>query len=130
MLAVAAIYFGKPVLVPLTLAILLTFLLNPVVNLVERTGLPRAAAVLVVVISVFSLLGIVAYAMGRQVTMLAAELPQYKITLSARSPTSAPPAIAARWSDSRARFTTSSAKSSVRTARRSKRASMPLVASW
>ena len=78
MLAVAAIYFGKPVLVPLTLAILLTFLLNPVVNLVERTGLPRAAAVLVVVISVFSLLGIVAYAMGRQVTMLAAELPQYK----------------------------------------------------
>jgi predicted PurR-regulated permease PerM len=78
MLAVAAVYWGRPVLIPLTVAVLLTFLLNPVVNALHRWGLRRPFAVFVVVICVFSLLGTITYALGRQVTALAADLPQYK----------------------------------------------------
>jgi predicted PurR-regulated permease PerM len=78
MLVVTALYFGKPILVPLTIAVLLTFLLNPVVNALHRWHLSRPLAVFLVVISVFSALGSATYALGRQVTQLAAELPEYK----------------------------------------------------
>jgi predicted PurR-regulated permease PerM len=77
-LAVAALYWGRPVLMPLAVAILLTFLLNPVVNAMHRKGLPRAPAVLLVVFLVFSVLGIVIFAIGHQVTTFAQELPEYK----------------------------------------------------
>jgi predicted PurR-regulated permease PerM len=78
MLATAALYWGRPVLMPLTVAVLLTFLLNPVVNGLHRNGLRRPFAVLLVVFCMFSLLGTVTYALGTQVTALAAEIPQYK----------------------------------------------------
>src|SRR4051794_33892499 len=78
MLVVAALYWGKPVLIPLTVAILLTFLLQPLVNILHRWGLRRSLAVILVVFSMFSLLGTVTYALGMQVTALAAELPQYE----------------------------------------------------
>src|SRR5436190_17397953 len=38
MLTVAGLYWGKPVLIPLTIAILLTFLLKPIVNILHRWG--------------------------------------------------------------------------------------------
>lgn len=82
MLAVAAIYWGKPVLVPITIAVLLTFLLNPVVNQLHRWGLRRSVAVCLVVLCVFTMVGMIAYALGRQVSMLASELPQYKDNIS------------------------------------------------
>jgi predicted PurR-regulated permease PerM len=78
MLGVAALYWGRPILIPLTVAILLTFLLNPVVSALYRWGLPRALAVILVVFCLFSVVGAVAYALGSQVSGLAAELPQYK----------------------------------------------------
>src|SRR5690242_2068600 len=78
MLVVAALYLGKPVLIPLTIAILLTFVLNPIVDALRRWHLPRPVAVFFVVISVFSAVGSVTYALGRQVTGLASELPEYK----------------------------------------------------
>ena len=64
MLGVAALYWGRPILIPLTVAVLLTFLLNPVVSALYRWGLRRALAVLLVVFCVFSVVGAVAYALG------------------------------------------------------------------
>jgi predicted PurR-regulated permease PerM len=43
---------------PVALAILFTFLLNPVVSALQHRGLPRTPAVLLVVVLVFSVVGV------------------------------------------------------------------------
>jgi uncharacterized membrane protein YccC len=48
--AVAALYLAREVLIPITLAILLSFVLGPVVSLFRRLHLPRVPAVLLAVI--------------------------------------------------------------------------------
>ena len=40
-----ALYFGKDVLLPVTLAVLLSFVLSPLVTLLRRIQLPRVVAV-------------------------------------------------------------------------------------
>lgn len=77
-LTVAVIYLAKAVLIPLALAVLLTFVLTPVVTLVQRQGLGRVPAVLVTVILTFALLGGLIYGVGVQVHMLVRTLPQHK----------------------------------------------------
>ena len=54
--AVGALYLGRGFLMPVAVAGLLTFLLNPIVRLFERR-LPRVAAVMLVVVLTFSVLG-------------------------------------------------------------------------
>ena len=49
-LLVGTIYLAKPVLVPLALAVLFAFILNPLVGLVQRLNVPRVPAVLAVVL--------------------------------------------------------------------------------
>ncbi len=66
---------------PIALAVLLTFLLNPVVSALHGLGLPRTPAVLVVVVLVFSLVGGVAWTVTRQLSMLAYDLPGYQENL-------------------------------------------------
>jgi predicted PurR-regulated permease PerM len=74
-------YWAKAVLIPIALAVLFTFLLNPVVNVLHSRGLPRTPAVLVVVVLVFSLVGGVVWTVTRQLSMLAYELPGYQENL-------------------------------------------------
>jgi predicted PurR-regulated permease PerM len=81
-LAVVALYFGKPVLMPLALATLLAFLLSPVVNGLARTGLRQALAVLLVVALMFSILGGIVWGFGRQLSSLAYQLPNYRQNIS------------------------------------------------
>ena len=78
LLTVGFLYFGKPVLMPLALAALFTFLLSPLVQWLQRLRLPRALAVLIVTLSVFSLLGFLGWVIGREFSSLAASLPNYK----------------------------------------------------
>jgi predicted PurR-regulated permease PerM len=80
-LIIACLYWAKAVLVPIALAVLLTFLLNPVVSALHSRGLPRTPAVLVVVVLAFSLVGGVAWTVTRQLSMLAYELPRYEENL-------------------------------------------------
>jgi predicted PurR-regulated permease PerM len=77
-LIVVVFYFGKPVLMPLALAVLFAFLLNPLVNFLHRCRMPRALAVVLVTLSVFSFLGIMGWVIGREFSSLAASLPNYK----------------------------------------------------
>ena len=46
---IAALYFGREILIPLALALLLGFVLYPLVAWIKRLGLPLLAAVTVVV---------------------------------------------------------------------------------
>ena len=84
-LAVGAIlWFAQDVLVPLTLATLLSFLLAPVVLRLQSWGLPRILAVLATALVAFTLLGAVLYVVSSQFLGLAESLPQYKSNLIER----------------------------------------------
>ena len=58
---VAALYFAQDVLIPLALATLLTFLLAPLVQRLERSGLSRVPAVIVVAILMCSTLAVLGW---------------------------------------------------------------------
>lgn len=77
-LVVVALYFGKPILMPLALAVLFAFLLSPVVNSMVRAGLGRNIAVILVVALVFTVLGAMIWGVGQQMSRLVYELPAYK----------------------------------------------------
>jgi predicted PurR-regulated permease PerM len=76
-LVVAALYWLQAVLIPMALAVLLTFLLSPVVGLLQRRGLGRVPSVLVTVLLALSILGGIGWTLTRQLVTLADELPRY-----------------------------------------------------
>src|SRR5512141_3369610 len=75
---VAALYLAKGVLVPITLAVLLSFLLSPVCDWLERRRLGRIPAVLVTTTLGFTVLGIVVWTAAVQMTYLAPKIPEYR----------------------------------------------------
>ena len=81
---VAALYLAKGVLVPLTLAVLLSFLLSPACDWLERRRLGRIPAVLLTAILGFAVLGIVAWMAVVQMTALAPKMPEYQDNLQAK----------------------------------------------
>jgi predicted PurR-regulated permease PerM len=81
---VAALYLAKDVLVPLTLAVLLSFLLSPVCDWLERRRLGRIPAVLVTAILGFSVLGALTWTAAFQMTRLAPKIPEYQTNIQAK----------------------------------------------
>lgn len=73
-LVVACLYFAQKILIPLALSLLLTFLLTPAVNLGQRLGLPRAAAVLVSVGIAGLMIASVGWVVVSQLTTLVTDL--------------------------------------------------------
>jgi predicted PurR-regulated permease PerM len=78
---VAALYFGREVLLPIALAVLLSFVLAPPVRLLQRLYLPRFAAVTIVVLLAFGVISGLATLMFAQVNQLAGDLPRYQSNL-------------------------------------------------
>jgi predicted PurR-regulated permease PerM len=78
---VAALYLAKTVLIPITLAVLLSFVLGPVVALFRRIHLPKVAAVLLAVLLALTIILLVATLIGTQIADLAGNLPQYQATV-------------------------------------------------
>ena len=83
-LVVAGLYWLQAVLIPLALAVLLTFLLSPVVSTLQRRGLGRVPSVLVTVLLALSILGGIGWTLTRQVVTLADELPRYSLNIRHR----------------------------------------------
>jgi predicted PurR-regulated permease PerM len=81
-IVIAALYIGRDVLLPLALAILLSFVLTPPLLLLRRIKLPRVAAVGIVVGAAFAVIVALGWLMSREVTELAADLPSYRYALS------------------------------------------------
>ncbi|MGC2075016.1 MAG: AI-2E family transporter [Xanthobacteraceae bacterium] len=79
---VAILYFGRPVFVPLAVAILLAFILAPLVRALRRWHFGRIASVISVVVLAFLAIFGLGMVLGEQVTHLAAELPKYQDTLT------------------------------------------------
>ena len=65
------------VLKPLALAILLSFALVPISQLMERRGLPRVPSVVLTILLVLGGLGFIGYEVGQQLNSLANNLPEY-----------------------------------------------------
>src|ERR1700691_4150562 len=78
---VAALYFGREVLVPIALAILLTFVLAPLVRFLQGWYFPRIAAVMIVGLIAFAAIFALGALMVSQVNQLAGKLPGYQATL-------------------------------------------------
>jgi predicted PurR-regulated permease PerM len=83
-LVVAGLYWLQAVLIPLALTVLLTFLLSPVVGILDRRGLGRVPAVLVTVLLALSVLGGIGWTLSRRLVTLADELPRYSLNIHHR----------------------------------------------
>jgi predicted PurR-regulated permease PerM len=84
LLVAVCLYWAKAVLMPIALALMLTFLLTPPVNALRRVGLGRIGSVALVVGLALVLLTAVGWGISLQVTNLAHELPRYRINIKAK----------------------------------------------
>ena len=75
---VAVLYFAREVLIPLALAILLTFVLAPLVIWLQRLKMGRVPAVLIAAALSFLTIGVVGWIMAGQIIDLGDKLPQYE----------------------------------------------------
>jgi predicted PurR-regulated permease PerM len=80
-LVVAILYWAQEILVPFAVAILLTFVLTPVVDALERLRLGRIPSVAIAAILALSILLGVGWIVMRQMAALGNELPQYRINI-------------------------------------------------
>jgi predicted PurR-regulated permease PerM len=82
LLVIASLYFGKDVLMPL--AVLLSFVLAPIMTLLESLRFGRIPAVLTVSVLAFALLGALGWVVAGQLLSLATKLPEYQQNLQAK----------------------------------------------
>jgi predicted PurR-regulated permease PerM len=73
-LVTAVLYWGKVVLIPLALAVLLAFVLTPLVLRLERHGLRRTTSIVIAALVAFSSIGGILYLTGVEITAFAQAL--------------------------------------------------------
>ena len=78
---VAGLYLGRSLLIPITLAVLLSFLLAPLVNLMRRVHLGRIPSVVLAVLLSLAVILALGGLLGTQVAGLAEEVPRYAHTI-------------------------------------------------
>ncbi|HLS68006.1 MAG TPA: AI-2E family transporter, partial [Kiloniellales bacterium] len=78
---IAALHFGQDIFIPVAVAILLSFILAPLVRLLRRIYVPRVLAVLIVVSLAFMILTGIFGVVVSQVRDLANNLPRYEYNL-------------------------------------------------
>ena len=83
-IVIAALYLGREILMPLAMAFLLGFVLDPLVVRLKRWGVPRAVAVIVVVVATLALIVAAGLLLSRQVSALSAELPTYQSNIQSK----------------------------------------------
>jgi predicted PurR-regulated permease PerM len=74
---VSCLYWAQTVLVPVALAIFLSFLLAPLVTILQRRGLGRMPSVVLVVLLAGMVLGGIVWLVTAEIRRLAADLPTY-----------------------------------------------------
>lgn len=79
---ISMLYFGRDIFVPVALAILLSFVLAPLVGILQRIHAPRGLAVVSVVVVAFMLIFAIGSLLATQLTQLAGDLPRYQSTIS------------------------------------------------
>jgi predicted PurR-regulated permease PerM len=77
-LIVVVLYFAREVFVPLALAALIAFVLAPAANRLERFGMRRTPAALLVIVLSLATVAVLGWVLLGQIYSLALELPQYQ----------------------------------------------------
>lgn len=75
---VCALYFGRDVLIPIILAILLSFLVAPLVGLLRRLHFGQVPSVIVAVFTTLGVIVSIGVLIGLQVVQLSSDLPHYQ----------------------------------------------------
>ena len=78
---IAALYFARIVLIPFALAVLFTFILTPVVRLLERAHLGRTFSSLLVVLLTIGACGGLGWGVSKQFGQVVNQLPSYKLNI-------------------------------------------------
>jgi predicted PurR-regulated permease PerM len=83
----ALLYFGRDVLIPITLALLLSLLMAPLIRVLRRVGLGHGFSVVIAVLALaFFVVGL-ATTIGSQVVRMAESFPQYQATINVKART-------------------------------------------
>src|SRR5688572_31572657 len=77
-IVLAALYFAREVMIPLALAVLFCFLLAPLTTRLQRWGLGRVPAVVVIVTATFLAVAALTWIVALQVANLVDRLPEYQ----------------------------------------------------
>ena len=80
-IAIAALYLGREFFIPFGLAILLSFMLAPLVAKLRCHHVPRIPAIILTVVLAIGLIGGLSVVVGSQVVTLAKNLPSYQFTI-------------------------------------------------
>lgn len=83
-LTVASMYWTRAVLIPIALAMLLTFVLSPCDRALRRLGLGRVVSVTLLAVLAFSVIGVIGWAISVQGKELANALPGYQANIQRR----------------------------------------------
>ncbi len=83
-IVVAALYVASDVLIPITLAGLLTFILAPLVNRLRHLGIPRIPAIVATVVLALGIMVGLGAIIGTQIADLFAQLPKYQNTVETK----------------------------------------------
>jgi predicted PurR-regulated permease PerM len=80
----AILYFGRDVLVPMTLAVILSLLIAPLVRALRSFGAGQTLSVLAAVLGLAIALGAVGVVIGTQVVKMTVSLPHYEQTIRSK----------------------------------------------
>ncbi len=75
---VGLLYYGRPLLVPIAFALFLSFALRPFVSLLERAGVPRVLAILLILFVIVGGVALLVINVTAQLNQFFAELPRYQ----------------------------------------------------
>jgi len=75
---VGLLYYGRPLLVPIAFALFLAFALRPFVSLLERAGLPRVVAILLILFLIVGGVALLVINVTAQLNQFFAALPRYQ----------------------------------------------------
>ncbi|WP_336486135.1 AI-2E family transporter [Methylobacterium nigriterrae] len=78
---IAILYFGREMFIPIAIAVLLSFVLGPLVDLLRRLNLGRIVAVGISVVLTLGIVAALATLIGVQVADLARDVPRYRGTI-------------------------------------------------
>jgi predicted PurR-regulated permease PerM len=78
---IAGLYFGRQVLIPLALAVVLAFLLTPLVALLEKVHFGRVPSVLAALVLSFAILTAAGWGVANQLMEVLSDLPDYKANI-------------------------------------------------
>ena len=81
---IAALYFAREILIPFAFALTLTFLLTPVVALLQRLRIGRAVSVLATLLVSIALACGIVWIIAGQLVDVANQLPQYRYNIRAK----------------------------------------------